>query len=85
MNLTAALDQFEDICLTALSNATFLDKKKKVRKSLGGRLKRLVLDVVLVSRRIRREKGIPIILRILREINILREIKTFVVGAKSWH
>lgn len=48
MNLSAALDQFEDICLTALSNATFLDKKKKVRKSLGGRLKRLVLDVVLL-------------------------------------
>ena len=48
MNLSAALDQFEDICLTALSNATFLDKKEKVRKSLGGRLKRLVLDVVLL-------------------------------------
>ena len=48
MNLTAALDQFEDICLLALSIATFLDKKKKVRKSLRGRLKRLVLDVVLL-------------------------------------
>ena len=48
MNLIAALDQFEDICLTALSDATFLDKKEKVRKSLGGRLKRLVLDVVLL-------------------------------------
>ena len=40
MNLSAALDQFEDICLTALSNATFFDKKENASKSLRGRLKR---------------------------------------------
>ena len=48
MDLSAALDQFEDICLNALSNANIPDKKKKVRKSLGGRLKRLVLEIILL-------------------------------------
>jgi len=48
MNLSAALDQFEDICLNALSNATVFEKKKKTRKPLKGRLKRLVLEIIFL-------------------------------------
>ena len=48
MNLSAALDQFEDICFNALSNATFFEKKKNIRKALRGRLKRLILEIILL-------------------------------------
>ena len=48
MNLSTALDQFGDICSNALSNATFLDKKEKAKKPLRGRLKRLILEIILL-------------------------------------
>jgi len=48
MNLSAALDQFEDICLDALYYATFLDLKENTRKPLGRRLKSRICEIILL-------------------------------------